>query len=151
MITAMASANVPKYSIIIGASYGAGYLSMCGRPFNPTAMFAWPNARSAIMGPEQAATVLALVRQTNLRAEGTDWAEGEEEAFKAPVRKIYSRLPGRLQLLVEPVGRRHPRPGRDARRDGPAARPRRAHAGAADAVRRVPLLSRRPMPHSARP
>ena len=90
MITAMASANVPKYSIIIGASYGAGYLSMCGRPFNPTAMFAWPNARSAIMGPEQAATVLALVRQTNLRADGTDWAEGEEEAFKAPVRKIYT-------------------------------------------------------------
>ncbi len=90
MITAMASANVPKYSIIIGASYGAGYLSMCGRPFNPTAMFAWPNARSAIMGPEQAATVLALVRQANLRAEGTDWAEGEEEAFKAPVRKIYT-------------------------------------------------------------
>jgi len=61
-----------------------------GRPFNPTAMFAWPNARSAIMGPEQAATVLALVRQTNLRADGTDWAEGEEEAFKAPVRKIYT-------------------------------------------------------------
>ena len=90
MITAMASANVPKYSIIIGASYGAGYLSMCGRPFNPTAMFAWPNARSAIMGPEQAATVLALVRQANLRAEGTDWAGGEEEAFKAPVRKIYT-------------------------------------------------------------
>jgi 3-methylcrotonyl-CoA carboxylase beta subunit len=89
MITAMASANVPKYSIIIGASYGAGYLAMCGRPFNPTAMFAWPNARSAIMGPEQAATVMALVRRQIMRSEGDDWSADEEEAFKAPVRKIY--------------------------------------------------------------
>ena len=90
MITAMASANVPKYSVLIGASYGAGYLAMCGRPFNPTAMFAWPGARSAIMGPEQAATVLALVRQQALRSEGRDWSDEEQEAFKAPTRKIYS-------------------------------------------------------------
>ena len=94
MITAMASANVPKYSIIIGSSYGAGYLAMCGRPFNPTAMFAWPHARSAIMGPEQAATVLALVRQQTLRSEGRDWTEGEEEAFKDPIRKIYVDFQG---------------------------------------------------------
>jgi 3-methylcrotonyl-CoA carboxylase beta subunit len=90
MITAMASADVPKYSILIGASYGAGYLAMCGRPFDPTAMFAWPNARSAIMGPEQAATVLALVREQGLRAQGRDWSAEEQEAFKAPIRKIYS-------------------------------------------------------------
>ena len=89
MITAMASANVPKYTIIIGSSYGAGYLAMCGRPFNPTAMFAWPNGRAAIMGPEQAATVLALVRQQILKSEGRDWTPEEQEAYKAPVRKIY--------------------------------------------------------------
>jgi 3-methylcrotonyl-CoA carboxylase beta subunit len=85
----MASANVPKYTILIGAAYGAGYLSMCGRPFNPTAMFAWPNARAAIMGPEQAATVLALVRRQALEREGRDWPAAEEEAFKAPIRKVY--------------------------------------------------------------
>ena len=94
MITAMASANVPKYSLLIGAAYGAGYLAMCGRPFNPTAMFAWPNARAAIMGPEQAATVMALVRQQNLQAEGRDWDDGEEEAFKQPIRAIYSDFQG---------------------------------------------------------
>jgi 3-methylcrotonyl-CoA carboxylase beta subunit len=90
MITAMASADVPKYSILIGASYGAGYLAMCGRPFDPTAMFAWPNARAAIMGPEQAATVLALVREQGLRAEGRDWTAEEQEAFKAPIRQTYA-------------------------------------------------------------
>ena len=94
MITAMASANVPKYSIVIGASYGAGYLAMCGRPFNPTAMFAWPNARAAIMGPEQAATVLALVRRQALQAAGRDWSPEEEEAFKAPIRKTYVDFQG---------------------------------------------------------
>ena len=94
MITAMASAHVPKFSIQIGASYGAGYLAMCGRPFNPTAMFAWPNARSAIMGPEQAATVLALVREQGLRSEGRDWTADEQEAFKEPIRKIYRDFQG---------------------------------------------------------
>ena len=94
MITAMASANVPKYSILIGASYGAGYLAMCGRPFNPTAMFAWPNARSAIMGPEQAATVLALVRQQSLTGQGRSWSAEEQEAFKEPIRKIYVDFQG---------------------------------------------------------
>ena len=90
MITAMASADVPKYSILIGASYGAGYLAMCGRPFNPTAMFAWPSARAAIMGPEQAATVLALVRGQILAAEGRPWSAQEQEAFKDPIRATYT-------------------------------------------------------------
>ena len=89
MITAMASANVPKYTIIIGSSYGAGYMAMCGRPFNPTAMFAWPNGRMSIMGPEQAATVMALVRKQINKTEGIEWTAEDEERFKAPVRKIY--------------------------------------------------------------
>lgn len=94
MITAMASANVPKYTIMIGASYGAGYLAMCGRPFNPTAMFAWPTGRAAIMGPEQAATVLALVRGQIRRSEGKAWSAEEEEAFKAPIRREYEAFQG---------------------------------------------------------
>lgn len=89
MITAMSSARVPKYTIIIGGSYGAGYLAMLGRPFQPDAMFAWPNGRSAIMGPEQAASVLAQVRAAALAREGKTWTPEEEEAYKAPTRKIY--------------------------------------------------------------
>ncbi|MGQ0503547.1 MAG: carboxyl transferase domain-containing protein [Panacagrimonas sp.] len=94
MITAMTSAKVPKYTLNIGAAYGAGYLAMCGRPFKPTAMFAWPSGRSAIMGPEQAAMVMSLVRETNLKAEGKMWSEEEKEKFKAPVRKIYEDFQG---------------------------------------------------------
>ncbi|MNQ92671.1 Methylmalonyl-CoA carboxyltransferase 12S subunit [compost metagenome] len=88
-ITAMSSAKVPKFTIITGGSYGAGNLAMCGRAFRPNAMFMWPNGRAAIMGPEQAATTLALVKRQNLQAKGTDWSAEEEEAFKAPIRQQY--------------------------------------------------------------
>lgn len=94
MITAMSSARVPKFTIITGGAYGAGYLAMLGRPFQPDAMFAWPTGRSAIMGPEQAASVLAQVRaQINAR-EGKAWTPEEEEAFKSPVRKEYEDFQG---------------------------------------------------------
>lgn len=94
MITAMSSARVPKFSVITGGSYGAGYLSMLGRPFQPDAVFMWPGGRAAIMGPEQAASVLAQVRaQINAR-EGKSWTPAEEEAFKAPVRKEYEDFQG---------------------------------------------------------
>lgn len=88
-ITAMSSARVPKYTFIIGGSYGAGYLAMCGRAFRPTAMFMWPNGRAAIMGPEQAATTLALVKGQAIREKGAVWSAEEEEAFKAPIRREY--------------------------------------------------------------
>jgi 3-methylcrotonyl-CoA carboxylase beta subunit len=88
-ITAMSSASVPKYSIIIGGSYGAGYLAMCGRAFKPTAMFMWPNGRAAIMGPEQAATTLSLVRRQVVERAGRTWTAEDEEAFKAPIRREY--------------------------------------------------------------
>ncbi len=91
-ITAMCSANVPKYTIIIGGSYGAGYLAMCGRPFRPTAMFMWPNGRAAIMGPEQAATTLALVRRQNIERSGGRWSPEEEAAFKEPIRREYEKF-----------------------------------------------------------
>ena len=89
MITAMSSARVPKFTVITGGSYGAGYLAMLGRPFQPDAMFIWPSGRAAIMGPEQAASVLAQVRSQINDREGKSWAPEEEEAFKAPIRKEY--------------------------------------------------------------
>ena len=88
-ITAMSSAAVPKFTIITGGSYGAGNLAMCGRAFRPNAMFMWPNGRAAIMGPEQAATTLALVKRQNKAALGEAWTADEEEAFKAPIRSQY--------------------------------------------------------------
>jgi len=88
-ITAMCSAKVPKYTLITGGSYGAGYLAMCGRPFKPTAMLAWPSGRSGIMGPEQVANTLATVREDILKREGKSWTEEEREAFKAPHRKRF--------------------------------------------------------------
>jgi 3-methylcrotonyl-CoA carboxylase beta subunit len=87
-ITAMSSASVPKFTVITGGAYGAGYLAMCGRAFQPNAMFMWPNGRAAIMGPEQAATTLALVKRQNLKP-GEHWSGADEEAFKAPIRRQY--------------------------------------------------------------
>jgi 3-methylcrotonyl-CoA carboxylase beta subunit len=89
MITAMTCANVPKYTLIIGGSYGAGYLAMCGRAFKPNAMLMWPNGRAAIMGPEQAATTLAMVKDDQHKRDGTSWTDAEREAYKAPVRKTF--------------------------------------------------------------
>jgi 3-methylcrotonyl-CoA carboxylase beta subunit len=89
MITAMASANVPKYTLIIGNAYGAGYLAMCGRAFRPNAMMMWPNGRSAIMGPDQAANTLAMVKDEGHRREGTSWTDEEREAYRAPVRRTF--------------------------------------------------------------
>lgn len=88
-ITAMCSASVPKYTIVIGGSYGAGNLAMCGRAFKPTAMFMWPNGRAAIMGPEQAATTLSLVREQINARKGITWTDEEREAFKNPIREEY--------------------------------------------------------------
>jgi 3-methylcrotonyl-CoA carboxylase beta subunit len=90
MITAMASANVPKYTIIIGASYGAGYLAMCGRPFNPTAMFAWPERRAPrSWAPSRPPPCWPWCASRQLRSEGREWTPEEAEAFKAPMRKVY--------------------------------------------------------------
>lgn len=90
-ITAMSSAAVPKFTLITGGAYGAGYLAMCGRAFKPNAMFMWPNGRAAIMGPDQAATTLALVKRQNLKP-GEVWTPEDEEAFKQPIREQYERF-----------------------------------------------------------
>jgi 3-methylcrotonyl-CoA carboxylase beta subunit len=89
MITAMTCANVPKYTLIIGGSYGAGYLAMCGRAFKPNALIMWPNGRAAIMGPDQAATTLAMVKDDQHKRDGTSWTDEQREAYKAPVRKTF--------------------------------------------------------------
>jgi 3-methylcrotonyl-CoA carboxylase beta subunit len=89
MVTAVACAQVPKITLIIGGSYGAGNYGMCGRAYGPRFLFTWPNARISVMGGEQAASVLATVRRDNIEAEGKSWSAAEEEAFKEPVRAQY--------------------------------------------------------------
>ena len=86
LVTAVATASVPKYTIVIGGSYGAGNYGMCGRGYSPRSLWMWPNAKIAVMGGEQAATVLAIVRREALEAKGGSWSKEDEEAFKAPVR-----------------------------------------------------------------
>ncbi len=89
MVTAVACANVPKVTLIIGGSYGAGNYAMCGRAYGPRFLFTWPNARISVMGGEQAASVLATVRRERMESEGRSWTPGDEDAFKAPIRQQY--------------------------------------------------------------
>jgi 3-methylcrotonyl-CoA carboxylase beta subunit len=89
MVTAVACANVPKFTVIIGGSFGAGNYGMCGRAYNPRFLWMWPNARISVMGGEQASSVLATVRRDNLEAQGKSWSKDDEESFKAPLRAQY--------------------------------------------------------------
>lgn len=89
MVTAVACARVPKFTVLIGGSFGAGNYGMCGRAYNPRFLWSWPNSRISVMGGEQAASVLAQVRRDGLEARGKSWSTEEEEAFKAPIRAQY--------------------------------------------------------------
>jgi len=89
MVTAVACARVPKFTVIIGGSFGAGNYGMCGRAYQPRFLWTWPNARISVMGGEQAASVLAQIRRDALEAAGKHWSAEEEEAFKAPIRAQY--------------------------------------------------------------
>jgi 3-methylcrotonyl-CoA carboxylase beta subunit len=89
MVRAVACAQVPKITVIVGGSYGAGNYGMCGRAYSPRFLFTWPNTRISVMGGEQAASVLATVRRDNIEAAGGKWSEVEEEQFKQPVREQY--------------------------------------------------------------
>ncbi len=89
MVTAVACAQVPKITVIIGGSFGAGNYGMCGRAYSPRFLYMWPNARISVMGGEQAASVLATVRRDNIEAKGGTWSTDEEDAFKNPVRAQY--------------------------------------------------------------
>jgi 3-methylcrotonyl-CoA carboxylase beta subunit len=89
MVTAVSCAQVPKFTIIIGGSFGAGNYGMCGRAYSPRFLWMWPNARISVMGGEQAASVLATVRRDGIEAKGGAWSLDEEEAFRAPIRQQY--------------------------------------------------------------
>ena len=89
MVTAVATANVPKFTVIIGGSFGAGNYGMCGRAFSPRFLWMWPNARISVMGGEQAASVLATVRRDGIEGKGGAWSLEEEAAFKAPIKAQY--------------------------------------------------------------
>jgi 3-methylcrotonyl-CoA carboxylase beta subunit len=89
MVTAVATAAVPKFTVIIGGSFGAGNYGMCGRAFGPRFLWMWPNARISVMGGEQAASVLATVKRDGIEAKGGQWSADEEAAFKAPIKAQY--------------------------------------------------------------
>jgi 3-methylcrotonyl-CoA carboxylase beta subunit len=89
MVTAVSCAKVPKFTVIIGGSHGAGNYGMCGRAFSPRMLWTWPNARISVMGGEQAASVLATVKRENIEDSGKKWSTQEEEEFKRPIRDQY--------------------------------------------------------------
>ncbi|MEK7245438.1 MAG: carboxyl transferase domain-containing protein [Pseudomonadota bacterium] len=91
MVMAVACARVPKFTVVIGGSFGAGNYSMCGRAYAPRFLWMWPNARISVMGGEQAAAVLATVRREAMAARGEDWPAKDEEAFRKPIREQYER------------------------------------------------------------
>ncbi len=89
MVHAVATAQVPKFTVLIGGSFGAGNYGMCGRAYQPRFLWTWPNSRISVMGGREAATVLAAVRRDSLEAAGESWSEADEEAFKAPVEESF--------------------------------------------------------------
>jgi 3-methylcrotonyl-CoA carboxylase beta subunit len=91
MVTAVACAKVPKFTIITGGSFGAGNYGMCGRAYSPRFLFTWPNARISVMGGAQAASVLATVKRDNIEAAGETWSAAEEEEFKRPTLEQFER------------------------------------------------------------
>ncbi|MDS1134661.1 carboxyl transferase domain-containing protein [Nitratireductor indicus] len=91
LVTAVATAQVPKVTAIIGGSFGAGNYGMCGRAYSPRFLWMWPNARISVMGGEQAATVLSIVRREGIERRGGSWSEEEEAAFRKPILEKYER------------------------------------------------------------
>ncbi|CAN5186186.1 carboxyl transferase domain-containing protein [soil metagenome] len=89
MVTAVATAAVPKFTVIIGGSFGAGNYGMCGRAFSPRFLWMWPNARISVMGGDQAASVLATVKRDSIEGKGGAWSKEEEEAFRQPIKEQY--------------------------------------------------------------
>lgn len=85
LVTAVSTATVPKITVVVGGSYGAGNYGMCGRAFGPRFLYMWPNARISVMGGEQAANVLATIRRDNAEVRGEQWSSDEEAEFKRPI------------------------------------------------------------------
>ena len=91
LVTAVACAKVPKITVVVGGSFGAGNYGMCGRAYSPNFLFLWPNAKTAVMGGEQAANVLATVQRENIEASGKKWSAEEENAFKKPIQDKFEK------------------------------------------------------------
>ena len=89
MVTAVATARVPKLTVIVGGSFGAGNYGMCGRAYSPRFLWMWPNARISVMGGVQAASVMATLRRDNIESKGGVWPAEEEAAFRAPIEAQY--------------------------------------------------------------
>jgi 3-methylcrotonyl-CoA carboxylase beta subunit len=91
LVAAVACAQVPKFTVIVGGSFGAGNYGMCGRGFSPRLLWMWPNARISVMGGEQAASVLATVRRDGIESRGGSWSPDEEQAFRTPILTQYEQ------------------------------------------------------------
>ena len=115
MVNAVATSHVPKFTVIIGGSFGAGNYAMCGRAYQPRMMWMWPNARVSVMGGEQASSVLATIRRDAIEAGGDEWSHEDEEAFKQPIRDSYEKeghpyhATARLwdDGVIDPIDTRH--------------------------------------------
>jgi len=115
MVTAVATTEVPKFTVIIGGSFGAGNYAMCGRAYSPRMLWMWPNARISVMGGEQASSVLATIRRDAIEAAGDKWSAKDEEAFKQPIRDSYEKeghpyhATARLwdDGIIDPIDTRH--------------------------------------------
>ena len=91
LVTAVACAKVPKITLVVGGSYGAGNYGMCGRSYSPNFLYMWPNARISVMGGEQAANVLATIQRDNIEASGKTWSKEDEDKFKQPTLDKYEK------------------------------------------------------------
>jgi len=91
LVTAVSTATVPKLTLVVGGSYGAGNYGMCGRAFSPRFLYMWSNARISVMGGEQAANVLATVQRDNIEARGDTWSQEEEDEFKRPILEKFEK------------------------------------------------------------
>ncbi len=91
LVMAVATANVPKLTLVIGGSFGAGNYGMCGRAYSPRFMWTWPNSRISVMGGEQASSVLSTLKRDQIEAKGGSWSAEEEDQFKQPIREQYER------------------------------------------------------------
>ncbi len=89
MVNAVATASVPKFTVVIGGSFGAGNYAMCGRAYSPRFMWMWPNARISVMGGEQASLVLSTVKSEGLEARGEEWSEADKAEFEERIRQQY--------------------------------------------------------------
>jgi 3-methylcrotonyl-CoA carboxylase beta subunit len=144
LVTAVACANVPKFTVIIGGSFGAGNYGMCGRAYSPRFLFMWPNARISVMGGEQAANVLAQVRRDNIEAGGKTWSKKAEAEFKTPLLEQYEHASGPPLLRHgAAVGRRHHRPGGYPHGAWPVDLGRAERPHRADEIRRFQNVIRR--------